>query len=494
MGKKVVVIGGGIAGLSAGIYARKCGFDVTVLESRDIAGGNCTSWKRGDYVFEGGMHWLTGTNENEPMNKLWRHVGALGDGVNIRYNEPYMEYDYKGTPIRLYRDVDATERHLLDLSPTDAKEIKNFCNNIRRVRNLNMPVTDLPGLKVTKRNRPPLSVVSSYFSLVRMSLVHSGISRKQYANRFFHEGIRELILSFPNDRQGISVMFLTLGILARGDGGFPEGGSLPFVERIVKTLTMSGGELLCGTRAEKVLVENGKATGVIAGGRHIPADAVIVAADTMAIDNLFDIPLKASWLDEMRGITGPMMASFVSLGINADLGKYPQGPILKLRQPIKIADWVYEYLNVNNYAGDPTYSPEGKTAMTIALTGDTYAFWKKAKEENRYESEKQRIADEVIAAIAERMPEIRGQTEVLDVATPLTYERQCGNWKGSWMTEVTPAMKYKKYPAVIDGLSGVYFASHRMMPPGGLPPALMSGRTAVQYLCRDTGTVFVSEE
>jgi phytoene dehydrogenase-like protein len=132
--------------------------------------------------------------------------------------------------------------------------------------------------------------------------------------------------------------------------------------------------------------------------------------------------------------------------------------------------------------------------MTIALTGDTYAFWKKAKEENRYESEKQRIADEVIAATAERMPEIRGQTEVLDVATPLTYERQCGNWKGSWMTEVTPAMKYKKYPAVIDGLSGVYFAGHRMMPPGGLPPALMSGRTAVQYLCRDTGTVFVSEE
>jgi hypothetical protein len=30
--------------------------------------------------------------------------------------------------------------------------------------------------------------------------------------------------------------------------------------------------------------------------------------------------------------------------------------------------------------------------------------------------------------------------------------------------------------------------------PGGLPPALMTGRTAVQYLCRDSDTLFISEE
>ena len=54
--KKLIVIGGGIAGLSAGIYAQKCGFDTTIFESHSISGGNCTSWKRGGYLFEGGMH------------------------------------------------------------------------------------------------------------------------------------------------------------------------------------------------------------------------------------------------------------------------------------------------------------------------------------------------------------------------------------------------------------------------------------------------------
>ena len=50
MKKKVIVIGAGVAGLSSGIYAQKCGFDVTILESHSIAGGNCTSWKRKGYL------------------------------------------------------------------------------------------------------------------------------------------------------------------------------------------------------------------------------------------------------------------------------------------------------------------------------------------------------------------------------------------------------------------------------------------------------------
>ena len=88
MKQKVVVIGGGVAGLSAGIYAQKCGFDVTILESHFLPGGNCTSWKRGGYLFEGGMHWLTGSNPNEQVNSMWRHVGALTDDVEISYYEP----------------------------------------------------------------------------------------------------------------------------------------------------------------------------------------------------------------------------------------------------------------------------------------------------------------------------------------------------------------------------------------------------------------------
>jgi len=154
--KSIIVIGGGIAGLSAGVYAQKCGFDVTILESHSVAGGNCTAWKRGGYLFEGGMHWLGGSTKNEAINKAWRYIGALDDDVLIHYAEPFMEYDHKGMPIRLYRDVDTTERHLLELSPNDSKEIKKLCNNIRKVKNLAMPITDLRGVKSDKKSPPAI--------------------------------------------------------------------------------------------------------------------------------------------------------------------------------------------------------------------------------------------------------------------------------------------------------------------------------------------------
>ena len=68
--KNVIIIGAGIAGLSAGVYAAKAGFKTTILESHIIPGGLSTSWKRKGYLFEGGMHWLTGSSEKQLSKSL----------------------------------------------------------------------------------------------------------------------------------------------------------------------------------------------------------------------------------------------------------------------------------------------------------------------------------------------------------------------------------------------------------------------------------------
>ena len=494
MGKKVIIVGGGIAGLSAGVYAQRCGFDAAILEGHSIAGGNCTSWKRGGYLFEGGMHWLTGSSKSTMLNKVWRTVGALDDNVAISVNEPFMEFDHHGTPVRIYRDADATEKHLLELSPEDADEIKKLCNNVRKVKALTMPVTNIRNVKMTKKTHPPLSLLLSAFFAFRLMGRFSKIPREQYISNFKHEGIRDMLRSCTTEKSGIVPFFFTMGILGSGDGGFPEGGSLPFVGRIVGKFKASGGELICNARVERVLVENGKAVGVMAGGSRYEADAVIVTVDTMVADKLFDPPLKAPWLDKMHDATVPTMATFVSLGIDADLGKYAHGLVFKLSTPITLGTRTHEYLLANNYAADPVYSPAGKTAMTLILDGDSYDFWKRAREQDQYKEEKQALADKVIAALSEHMPEMKGKVEVCDVATPLTYERYCGNWHGSWMTEMVPSIKISQYPYTVNGIGNLYFAGQRIMPPGGLPVALSTGRTAVQHLCRDTGTLFVSEE
>ena len=53
--KKVIVIGAGISGLTAAVYARRSGFEAVVLEKAGSPGGVSTNWVRKGYTFEGGV-------------------------------------------------------------------------------------------------------------------------------------------------------------------------------------------------------------------------------------------------------------------------------------------------------------------------------------------------------------------------------------------------------------------------------------------------------
>ena len=57
---KVVIIGGGIAGLSCGCYLQMNGIATEILEAGGLPGGLCTAWHRGPYVFDGCLRWLMG--------------------------------------------------------------------------------------------------------------------------------------------------------------------------------------------------------------------------------------------------------------------------------------------------------------------------------------------------------------------------------------------------------------------------------------------------
>jgi len=123
--------------------------------------------------------------------------------------------------------------------------------------------------------------------------------------------------------------------------------------------------------------------------------------------------------------------------------------------------------------------------------GDSYDFWKKARDEGRYEAEKRAVAEQIVSALCRKHPGAEGKVEVVDFATPLTYERYTGASKGSWMSVLgkgeTPT---SSCPCTLEDTKGVYFAGHRVRLPGGLPSALVSGRDAAQMVCRQFDAVF----
>src|SRR5690242_2143847 len=110
---KIVIIGGGIAGLCAGVYARKCGYRVEVLEMNTSAGGLASSWRRGDYTFETCLHWLLGSNPQSAMYAQWQEVFDI-DKLTFVNHEEYERLETEhGDSLRFYTNVDRMEKELL---------------------------------------------------------------------------------------------------------------------------------------------------------------------------------------------------------------------------------------------------------------------------------------------------------------------------------------------------------------------------------------------
>lgn len=186
-------------------------------------------------------------------------------------------------------------------------------------------------------------------------------------------------------------------------------------------------------------------------------------------------------------------------GVNRSFADEPQtvsGISFPLSQPMEIADRTLDRLGAHIYNQDPTLAPEGKTVLTV-MFDSSYAYWQElAKDPAEYEEKKGQIARQVVAGLAQRFEGIEAQVEMVDVATPLTFERYTGNWQGSfegWL--ITPQnARYVLSPMsqTLPGLSSFYLCGQWFEPGGGLPTGVMSGRRLLKAVCKEDGKKFMA--
>ena len=487
--KRIIVIGAGISGLTAAIYAQRSGFDVTLCEQHHGAGGMCTSWKRKGYLFEGGIHWMTGSSPHKGLFKVWKETGALNDNVKVFLSDPFYAVDHDGQIIYLYRNIEKTAEQLFAISPKDEKRIRRLVCDVKAFSRVQMPVFDIRGINTENPKHMTIGTLFKILPIVPLMGRLNKTTIRNYAGQFEHPGIQRLFRFMPDEHSAVSLIF-TLATLNIGDGGYPEGGSLAMTARMVKTFEDLGGKLMLNTEVKKVNIKNGAASGVTLENGTLAADAVIVTQETIAaLKQLFDIPPDEPWLAHLRENIKPSVCTYISVGIRAPIIQTPV-PAWKLEEPISYAGRTETELFFYNNTGFDGYAPKGCTTLTTMLMGDTYDFWKKAKEEGRYEQEKNRLASQISKAICRKYPQAQDNIEIVEIATPLTYERYTGAYHGSWMSIVGAGEKMKAYPGFLKKISGLYFAGHRLTLPGGLPVALTSGRKAAQMVCRQFNVMF----
>ena len=85
--QKVVVIGGGIGGLTAAAYLAQAGVDVELFEQHYRLGGCCTSFKRRQYIFDAAVHTIPGCTPGGIIHDAFEELGRRGEHVGGRFFE-----------------------------------------------------------------------------------------------------------------------------------------------------------------------------------------------------------------------------------------------------------------------------------------------------------------------------------------------------------------------------------------------------------------------
>ena len=494
--RSIIIIGAGIGGLAAGCYAQMNGYRSQIFERHDKPGGVCTSWKRKGYVFDGCMHHLTGTSPESGFYRIWDELGAV-QGREMLFPDEFTSVQAPdGKVFTLYTNIDRLEQHMHALAPADTRAIDEYIRAARRFTRFEFMSMLTAGPWDIIRMAPHLPALFK-----RM-----GVTLEQFAQRFSDPFLRRTFpmvhYDFPNIPLGLQLSFLAAN--HNHTMGWPQGGSLPFVQAIARRYQELGGEIHYKARVEKILVENDCAVGIrladsagAQGGAEYRSDIVISNADGRT--TIFDM-LDGKYADERirKYYANPPdhqeMALNIYLGVARDFSQEPRAITYLLEQPVTIANETHDRLDLELFGFDPSMGPPDKSPIKITMPG-SYSYWKDlaAISRERYNEEKQRVADTVITALEARFPGLRSQTEIVDVATPLTTERYTESFHGlqAWPPpgEGVGAM-FKGLSKTLPGLSNFHMVGQWAGASLGIPVVAAMGRSLIKNLCKSDGQRF----
>jgi len=481
---KMVIVGGGLAGLSAGCYARVNDFDVTIVEHNLGLGGVCTAWYRGAYLVDGCIHWLTGG----PFMEIYEELGIIPP-VEVRPLTEFATYRHARDEwsISIGRDLVKTADALRRLAPEDADEIARLFEAADHVAAVSPPVTrapELAGLGERLRDLWQLRHDLGTFAHFRKPV-----------GRWIEEDLKS-----PRSRAVFGrlmppetpafFLLMVLGYLERGWLSRPIGGTARFRDALIHHYRALGGEALVNTTVEEILVRDGRARGVrLTDGTMLEGDVVVSTSSVP--ESVFRLLAgrygTSQWSDRMERWKMFRPIVLASYGVGLPFDDQPSTLILDAIDPLTVGGPQQEYLYVRIYNEDPSFAPPGHTVVQTMVETD-YDWW--ATQGSSYQHEKDVVADRVATCIDRYLPGMQAAVKMTDIATPLTFWRNARAWRGAFEGWLPGSNIFTHVPKTLPGLERFCLAGQWVEPGGGVPMATMSGRHVVEIICAAQGRQF----
>jgi len=492
--KSIIIIGAGIAGLAAGSYGQMNGYRTRIVEHHSEPGGVATAWAKGNYLIDGGIHYLMGHKPGQACHEIYRQLGILHHRgypdleTFVRFTD-----EMTGNQISFTHDLEQMARDLKQIAPADGKIIDGFIAGAQAMRR-----ADLFGLMETPPELMgifgPLKQLWGMRRVLRYFGPEFNQPMTRYAQAARSEALRRLLVNLFMPEMPVWFVLLILGLLANRQLGLLAGGCPDFVAGMVARYEGLGGALQYNATVREILVEQNRAVGVrLEDGTEQRADIVVGAGDGRR--TIFEL-LRGRYVNQKIKerfanwkTLWPLIT--VSFGVTREFPAAPPLNFLLLKQPLELGGVTLTGFPLRLFNYGAKFSPPGKTVVQVLLQAE-WKFWNDLRSDRaRYEAEKQRVTTEILARLEAHYPGLTAQVELTDIATPYTTWRYTLNHEGAFMGWLpTPKAMRARVDKTLPGLENFYMAGQWVMPGGGVPPSLYSGRQVIQMLCRRDGKRF----
>ncbi len=402
----VVVIGSGLAGMTAANKLGKDGKQVLLLESHFKLGGYATWFHRKGqkHVFDVSLHGFP-VGMIKTCKKYWNKdiASSIFQLKNIRYVNPQFDIT-----------TDFTKENftsiLIDKFKIDADHAQKFFTRLE-----NMNFYDDKDLTIGE-------------------LFESFFPEREDIKRLLLEPITYANGSTLED-PAIAYGIVFSNFFNKGVYTF-EGGTDILIGKMEEELIKNGVDIKLSAKVDKIIIDDGKTTAVVINGEHVKTASVL--SNSNLLGTIFDLTGEKHFSEEFvkkaKDVRINTSSCQVYMGIKdgetipeiGDLVFYSEADLFNTDKILS-----KEVTSQTFSVYYPHIRPARKGKYTIVASSNArYEDWENLTKEE-YKQRKEYLIETALLALEKLIPGVRDKIDYLEAASPKTFKRYTGHWKGS---------------------------------------------------------------
>ena len=428
----VIIIGGGLGGLSCGVMLSKEGLNVCVLEQHSVIGGCLQSFNRNGRVLDTGMHYVGSLSEGQIMHQYFKYLGVIDDLHLRKLDEDGFDHFHflDGTSYRFAMGYDRFIDTLATQFPEERGNLEQFAKKLQHIGSLITP-------SILKNGRISNGGLE-YLSISAASEIDKHIQ---------NETLRRVLAGncglYAGDR--LTTSLYEYGMISHSniEGAYAfEDGSQQLADLLVKQIESNGGEVILKAKVAKISLNGDKVEHVeLANGERLSAKWVVSSLHPSVTFSLLEnnTIYKKAFFTRINSLANTYGLFTTYLLLKPNTVKYVNQNHYLFNNPdvwAMTGDYKGHCISGALLCMQPCRNSEYTNVITL-LTPMPFSIcekWADTTIEHRgeeYKAFKAQFSEAVIDFVCQYYPNLRECIDKVYTASPLTYRDYTATPEGS---------------------------------------------------------------